>query len=491
MRTLTLIAGILLAQPAMSWASCDNIDDLRDSPISVQRILVTDQPMDSVPEPDQEGSGLSMRVKAPGPMLNQIEKTDGIDGNRGVVFFFETDPKGKERVCRTEQWQRPYSGENPDYLAAETKRQLQQHGHQPQLAALIKQGYFMAAANGYRYDAKGQLTEVVTFKADTDPAYNHYRTVCFAYDDLGRVVFYTQVDGAKNCTNAERNPRDINRYSYVNRTQPWLARKTVDYVDEKSNIRRQHINGFAHLGSPFFDAKLDEKRGLYELSGTPNTPLGGVPSIQWDIADRNAINAKTQHFIYYFPSPGPASLLNDLTKVSTYDRVRVSYVHPNSGADQINEVITAQGQLIARYFADGGAFRQDMFKEGKLIRVLISRGAEHIGNKDSLLYYEDPAPLQAFAAKKRTTVQNLSARVYDVLPSGQWRLVAAGWARYPKQKKNWLRLRKESSVIVGVGGTETVDGKKTWDDDQAMLREYGFDRAMKLAQKFGKPDPTY
>jgi hypothetical protein len=479
-----------LLAPSQSWSACYNDSNLHESPKIALRTMLTNSIYKYAPVPTQEGAGMSLRIE---PILETLSKAYALnyhfDKDSGVVYFLEADAKGKERVCRTESWDRPFASnsvEEAAELSERREKQKQDQGRNAILAPLLEQGYLMAAAYNYHYDTKGQLIEVSSVQ--TEPLYkNQVEASCYAYDDLGRPISYAKIPGVTKCVDGLKKAELIYRYTYVNRMQPWLAREILESRKEDGQWTKS-IDGFGHPGTPFFKARVDNKLGLYELRGAPDKRTDD--DLDWDIADRNAANASTKNFIYYFPSPGPTVLLDDLTKVSQYNRVRVSYV--GGRADQINEVITAKGELLARYFADDNTFRQDIFKNGKLVRVLIASGGEHIGNKSSHLYYEDPALLQAFAAKKKTTVNQLSSRVYDVSPSGQWKLIAAGWFKDPpKPKKRWLPVGKKSEVVLGTGGVETVDGSKTWDDDPIMLREYGMDKAMKLAQKFGRPDPSY
>lgn len=496
---------------AHAQAGCFNPNDPLAAPTGVTRVVINPKTSFVPDEPKRNVSkqAIELYMASTEPFAALSEPGEGDLAHERLirVLYIETTPQGKERACREEVWEEPFwdasrSSANPTGAtevavgARATLAEMERidarnqkgYGHFPALSSLLRRHFLIHELHAFNYDPDGHLTKDLRlwiYYGET--ASITYGVQCLTYDKAGRISIVAKSGKQSDCANIERSFESERRYKYIDDQHAWLERETRTYHDQDGAVAQTIENTGTH-DRPWFDIVRNDQRKLFKLHGAPgSTPMS--PSSIWDLADRNTINANTQYFYYYFPSPPPPlALIDDPSKITQYDRVRVSYVAQESGRnDQINEVITAKGEVLARYYADNTTFRQDVMKDGKLVRVLIMGGQNHIGTKPSTLYYEDPEPLKAFAAKKQTTVPFLLARVYDVQADGKWKLVAARWSRLLPRKK----FERQSSIRVGVGGAETVDGSKTWYDENAMLKEYGFDQSMKLAQKFGRPDPSY
>lgn len=427
-----------------------------------------------------------------------------------TVMYTEPDAKGKPRMCRAEVWelvpeeelrerqllgvreeQKRMLARSPEAIAAWNKSFMQERWS----SSDQKERHLYVAtevANIY-YLPDGKISHIYTFNDGYDREFDltkRLNAYCFRYDKQGRIThLYTgKSDMGHHCENAEKQAAERTEFVYAHEVKPHIFYYETFYRANGKEPARGYRESVGIPGMPRFNAVWDSKDGLTKLESYGDHVADyGRQDLPWDKPDRNVYNQgpDAEKFWYFFPKPGPVKLLDDLTQITRYNRVRMSF--PKYPAN-VTEVISSKGEVLARWFLDGG-MRQDVMKNGKLWRVLIDDGVKHIGNKQTTWWYEDPEPLKAFAAKHRTQVEKLTKRVYEVDEKGKWTLLAAHWIRDPPLKPGQQR----PNVYVYESGTETVDGKKSWNKGwiggNAMLAEYGFDEAMTLAQKWGRFSP--
>lgn len=431
-----------------------------------------------------------------------------------AIMYTEPDAQGKPRICRSESWelvaekelqrkqlfgireeQKRMLARSPEAIAAWNKSFMLDDGTYSNRKE--RHLYIATKVANYYYLPDGKISHIYTFGVGYNSEYDLTRTLdayCFRYDKQGRIThLYTDEQGSyvereksmgHHCENAEKQAAERTEFVYAHEVKPHIFYYETFYRANGKKPARGYRESVGIPGMPRFNATWDSKDGLTKLeSYGVHVADYGRQDLPWDKPDRNIYNQgpDAEKFWYFFPKPGPVKLLDDLTQITRYNRVRMSF--PEYPAN-VTEVISSKGEVLARWFLDGG-MRQDVMKNGKLRRVLIDDGVKHIGNKHTTWWYEDPEPLKAFAAKHRTQVEKLVTRVYDVDDKGQWTLLAAEWTRDPPLKPGQQR----PNIYMLENGAETVDGKKTWRGGKPMLAEYGFDEAMTLAQKWGRFSP--
>jgi hypothetical protein len=421
-------------------------------------------------------------------------------------MYTEPDAQGKPRICRSERWklvtekelqrkqqfgirdeQKRMLARSPEAIAAWNKSFMLDDGSYSNR----KEPYLYVATQiaNYYYLPDGKISHIYTFNAGHNSEYDltkRLNAYCFRYDKQGRIThLYTDESSmGHHCENAEEQAATYRSIVYAHEVKPHIYYIEDLYSEDGRKSWKRYRGSIGIPGVPRFDATWDSENGLTKLESYGRFVANyGRQDLPWDKPDRNVYNQgpDAEKFWYFFPKPGPVELLDDLTQITRYNRVRMSF--PEYPAN-VTEVISSKGEVLARWFLDGG-MRQDVMKNGKLWRVLIDDGVKHIGNKHTTWWYEDPEPLKAFAAKHRTQVEKLVARVYDVDDKGQWTLLAAEWTRAPPLKPGQQR----PNIYVLENGAETVDGKKAWRSGKLMLAAYGFDEAMTLAQKWGRFSP--
>lgn len=486
-----VLAALWCVDPAFSL--CSSTDELATSSDVQSRVLISGAELEDV-KPKEDGWGVKVasvldqfkewtsnrtvlkRLDWPSPL------EDAFGESGGTVYYVEAGSGGKEFACRAERWRPRGRSTEPQILAA-FGRQRERLRNRPELIALLDKGFLPTTVISYRYDEKGLLSEAASVSQLSEPP--ELKTACYAYDNLGRFSVYAELEGARSCEGADRLvPKSgtdmIERYTYVDSQHLWVARRSRTLLDDDGK-RLTLAESYGYPGSPLFKATIRGDEGLVELTGRSRLP-SDPKRPEWEAVDRNPANSHVSRFTYYFKHPGPVELLDDLTRVGHYDRVRVNHVAGPWGSDHISEVFTAEGRVLARYYVDEKTFRQDIFEGARLSRVLIIGGQMHVGSKRSPLYIEDPTLLRSFSASKGTTMESVASRVYEVKPNGKWTLVAAGWLEQP------VEMQTSGAMAQKAYRFETVDGRKTWVDNRSMLQEYGLDSAMAIAQKFGMPN---
>lgn len=422
------------------------------------------------------------------------------------IRYTEPDAQGKPRVCRLESWklvserelrekqqlgvreeQKRLLARSPEAIAAWNKSFMQ--GRWSNSDQKERHLYVATEVANIYYLPDGKVSHIYTFNTESFGGYDlnkYLNAYCFRYDKQGRITnLYTgKSDMGHHCEKAEEQAATYRSIVYAHEIKPHIYYIEDLYSEDGRKSWKRYRGSIGIPGVPRFDATWDSKNGLTKLESYGRFVADyGRQDLPWDKPDRNVYNQgpDAEKFWYFFPKPGPVKLLDDLTQITRYNRVRMSF--PEYPAN-VTEVISSKGEVLARWFLDGG-MRQDVMKNGKLWRVLIDDGVKHIGNKHTTWWYEDPEPLKAFAAKHRTQVEKLINRVYEVDENGKWTLLAAEWTRDPPLKPGEQRR----SIYVLENGSETVDGKKTWKRGKDMLAAYGFDEAMTLAQKWGRFSP--
>jgi hypothetical protein len=495
-----------------SLAACHGPEGPLYSPADRSPIVSDDEVM-RTPELKPNAPWTLGPILETGFSLDRAKKypAKGTEPSIGVIYT-EPDGRGNQRVCRAETWvletdeqltyfkQMPIRAEQGRWLArspgaiaawnkyAWTKNEWSK--------AAIRHLYIAKAVTNFYYLPDGKISHIYSFKTEDLSRYDlkeYQKAFCFRYDKQGRVTNLYTGDNqlGHHCEIAEKLAQQSKKIVYAYDDKPDIFYIEDVYRDEADRSIKGVRESIGIPGMPRFSARWSSKDGLTKLdSYGEHVADYGHKDLPWDKADRNIYNQGPdgEKFTYFFPKPGPIKLLDDLTQITRYNRVRMST--PEYQAN-VTEVITAKGEVLARWFLDGG-MRQDVMKNGKLWRVLIDGGMKHIGNKKTPWWYEDTEPLRAFAAQKRTQAEKLTDRVYEVDGQGKWTLLAANWYRDPPPKPG-DELKKQDpmaySVTVVEGGSESVDGKKTWKNSKAMLLEYGFDEAMTLAQKWGRFSP--
>jgi hypothetical protein len=421
------------------------------------------------------------------------------------VIYTEPDAQGKPRICRVENWELTTDDDLQRYQRVAVRKEQERLLARSPGAIAAWNKYFLTTEYrstkktrhlyiasqvlNFYYQPDGKLSHIYGFNTDRGEKYDlneHLEAYCFRYDKQSRIShLYTDKEKlGHHCENAEKQAADRTEFVYAHEVKPHIFYYENFYRANGGKPAEGFRESVGIPGMPRFYATWDSKDGLTKLEsyGSSVADYGGQ-QLPWDKPDRSIYNQGPDgsKFWYFFPKPGPVKLLDDLTQITRYNRVRMSF--PEYPAN-VTEVISSKGDVLARWFLDGG-MRQDVMKNGKLWHVLIDDGVKHIGNKHTTWWYEDPEPLKAFAAKHRTQVEKLLTRVYEVDDKGKWTLLAAEWTRDPPLKPGEQRR----NIYVLENGAETVDGKKTWRGGKPMLEAYGFDEAMTLAQKWGRFSP--
>ena len=437
------------------------------------------------------------------------------DADELGIVYTEKSSDGKERICRAETWelesedglqksgqikvrqqQQKWLARSPGAVHAWNKIVIKNHDFYGKRRHL----YIATEVVNFFYLPDGRLSHVYSFAT---PKFSIFDLsvlgmYCFKYDKYGRVTDEYKDLGAlgHRCDNGAGRARDRVHVAYAKSSEPWIFYVENIYTEDQGKNLKGYRESVGVPGVARFQVEWNSKDGILMLRSAGRSARNyGGQEIPWDKPDRNIYNQGPTgtKFWYFFPKPGPMKLLDDLTKINQYDRVRLSF--PDYPAN-VTEVISGKGEVQARWFINAsGALRQDVMKNGKLWRVLIEGGTEHIGNKQTTWWSEDPEPLKPFAAKMNTTVDTLYSRVYEVDNNGKWVLLAAQWTRRPTPQVEDPRARykrkdqRKLEVEVWKTGAETVDGKKRWPSGDEMLEEYGFDEDMKAAQKWGRFSP--
>ena len=242
-----LACGTLLVS-TQAMAVCYDPANPMASPSLGVRALITDHSGDFVPSPKMNGSGLSVAVFSLRTAFDDPNLTQPHFGNeQGTIYYFDQGPDGKDRVCRSEEWDLPpYDLESERQNKARyIAQQMVLYGQRPQVAAYLKRGYLVRKINNYRYDSKGSVVEVVHIDTPENSIFKEtsFSSSCFAYDDLGRVTLYVDRYPHPSCKDAEKNGDSYRRYRQLQHAlrlnDAAFARVPASLVDGEARQVRQ------------------------------------------------------------------------------------------------------------------------------------------------------------------------------------------------------------------------------------------------------------
>ncbi len=409
----------------------------------------------------------------------------------GVIYYYEPDGRGGQRLCRTETWANRTKvavkrsggkfkviqrGDDDKYgygSGPVLDRPAQpDQTHNPVLDRLSKD-YTIVSAARYRYDEPGHLVEMARFSdsnwrnGDSEPPdwdfYYANPVNCRLYHPDGKLWRY--VDGLyrpeRDCFKATRETANYFEYKYDANGK--LIRSIQNLALPSKDRRWWQIWRMAVEGREV-EAEVNGKVGIMHITGAVNRV---APK------DNNALNADGG--VYFFPNrDAPVSILDDFPRIYDYQRVR----ERGLGIVRMLEAFPAgSSKLTARLWLNtynNTLMREEQYEDGKLIRVINTDRA----NDPTQDYYVEHLD------NYKVVPENLVQRVYEYDDAGNEKLVAVSWTNVSKDEFYGSRTR--SGGQLGPLVDMVKDIKQSWKDRDKPEKQ----KPERLEYYYGLPDGT-
>lgn len=415
----------------------------------------------------------------------------------GAIFFYESDSKGGQRLCRVERWLNRqtlmrWNGEKPTPEKRATPITAPTSADQtrnPALAALGKD-YFLVGYANLRYNAQGQLPRI--------------GPVCYYFKADGQVDWVGFETDDHQCLGKKPDPRkeafievlfDNKGQGYgaiLSRPRKWKA--SDDRTTTKEFASHDPQGWYAQWHFRYRGGKIDatatDRAGLTYLSidggdwgaedDTPYNKTGD--GAQFEMG-RGTRLMRT----YEFPNSVSTDLLRKPETLFQHDRIRMT----GSGMVLYERFAPGTpGKLTARIWysrGSGNAPRQEFFKDGKLVRSTVADFLKQDYWTEDLTQYRNQI---------KAPFDNVYLRIYTYDANGKESLTAIGWTDYPREKyfenrsgsKNAMLNEYENAVAKLTGRKPqkreevpyelkyffaTPDLKKQWPNYEAFKKDMG------------------